>query len=114
MPNLLRAIIGRLARFQTSTITAEQLHDEFFAHCSPNCPELRAINRVVPNYWYNWWKDRFDWLGLDLPVLNIHEVMEMTQDHFEQLVSYCSLSHAGLALIVIVSRWEPCLCLVLW
>ncbi|KAG2095120.1 uncharacterized protein F5147DRAFT_778815 [Suillus discolor] len=85
MPDLLCAIIGRLARFQTGTITTKQLHDEFFTHCSLNSPELRAINQVVPNYRYNWWKDRFDRLRLDLLDLNIHEVMEMTQDHFEQL-----------------------------
>ncbi|KAG2087516.1 uncharacterized protein F5147DRAFT_781280 [Suillus discolor] len=86
MPDLLQAMIGRFSRFQTGIITAEQLHDEFFLHCSPNGPQVSSNHRVVPNYRYDWWKDRFDRLGLDLPVLNVHEVMEMTQDHFEQLL----------------------------
>ncbi|KAG1837247.1 hypothetical protein C8R48DRAFT_782752 [Suillus tomentosus] len=70
----------------TGIITAEQLHDEFFLHCSPNGPQVSSNHRVVPNYRYDWWKDHFNRLGLDLPVLNVHEVMEMTQDHFEQLL----------------------------
>ncbi|KAG1889746.1 uncharacterized protein F5891DRAFT_987241 [Suillus fuscotomentosus] len=86
MPDFLHAVIGRFARFQTGTITAKELHDEFVTHCSPNNTPLRSTHCVVANYRYDWWKDRFDWLGLELPVLNMHEVMEMTQDHFEQLV----------------------------
>ncbi|KAG1807072.1 hypothetical protein EV424DRAFT_1544016 [Suillus variegatus] len=85
MPNLLRAVIGRFSRYQTGTITAEEFHDEFIEHCSPNNPALRFNHRVVSNYRYDWWKDRFELLGLELPVLNMQEVMEMTQDHFEQL-----------------------------
>ncbi|KAG1787530.1 uncharacterized protein HD556DRAFT_1312716 [Suillus plorans] len=45
------------------------------------------IHQVVSSYRYDWWKDCFDRLGSELPVLNMHEVMEMTQDHFEQLVA---------------------------
>ncbi|KAG2057629.1 hypothetical protein BDR06DRAFT_1036823 [Suillus hirtellus] len=79
MPDLLQAVIGRFSQFLTGIITAEQLHDEFFLHLSSN-------HCVVPNYCYDWWKDHFNQLGLDLPVLNVHEIMEMTQDHFEQLL----------------------------
>ncbi|KAG2747991.1 hypothetical protein P692DRAFT_201806195 [Suillus brevipes Sb2] len=34
---------------------------------------------------HDWWKDRFDTLGLALPSLNVNKVMDMTIDHFEQL-----------------------------
>ncbi|KAG1797141.1 uncharacterized protein HD556DRAFT_1441296 [Suillus plorans] len=85
MPDLLRSIIGRFTRFQTGTITAEELHDEFFLHCSPHRPGLTSHHRVVPNYPYDWWKDHFDHLSFELLVLNLQEVMEMTHDHFEQL-----------------------------
>ncbi|KAG2030729.1 hypothetical protein BDR03DRAFT_986902 [Suillus americanus] len=40
---------------------------------------------VIPRYSHNWWKDRFDTLALPLPFLDVNEVLEMTQDHFEQL-----------------------------
>ncbi|KAG2114326.1 uncharacterized protein F5147DRAFT_650104 [Suillus discolor] len=85
MPDLLRTLIGWFSRFQTGIITTKQLHNEFFLHCSPNGPQVSSNHRMVLNYRYDWWKDRFDCLGLELPVLNVHEVMEMTQDHFEQL-----------------------------
>ncbi|KAG2134168.1 uncharacterized protein EDB93DRAFT_1107373 [Suillus bovinus] len=85
MPNLLRSILSRFACFQTWSTTAEQFYDESFAHCSPHDPELRSTHRVVPNYSHDWWKDHFDTLGFPLPSLDVTEVMEMTQDHFEQL-----------------------------
>ncbi|KAG1776219.1 hypothetical protein EV702DRAFT_1198538 [Suillus placidus] len=85
MPDLLRSILGRFSRLQTGNITTEQLHDEFFTYCSPNDPELRSNHCVVLNYSYDWWKDHFDTLGFVLPFLDVDEVLEMTQDHFEQL-----------------------------
>ncbi|KAG1767880.1 hypothetical protein EV702DRAFT_1050213 [Suillus placidus] len=85
MPDLLRSILSRFSRLQTGNITTEQLHDEFFAYCSPNDSELRSNHRVVLNYSYDWWKDHFDTLGFVLPFLDVDEVLEMTQDHFEQL-----------------------------
>lgn len=87
IPDILRSIIGKFARLQTGNINAEQFHDEFFANCSPNDPELRSTHRVVANYPHDWWKDRFDTLGFPLPFIDINEVMEMTHDHFDQLVS---------------------------
>ncbi|KAG2068610.1 hypothetical protein BDR04DRAFT_1119598 [Suillus decipiens] len=34
---------------------------------------------------HDWWKDQFDTLGFPLPFLDVNEVMDMVQDHFEQL-----------------------------
>ncbi|KAG1852525.1 hypothetical protein F4604DRAFT_1686628 [Suillus subluteus] len=91
-PDLLRNVIARFVRFQTGHITTEEMHNEFLMYCSPNDPELRSIHRVIPNYRHDWWKDYFDTLGLEMPALNVREVMEMAQDHFEQLVGHFSLS----------------------
>ncbi|KAG1718273.1 uncharacterized protein EDB91DRAFT_1090173 [Suillus paluster] len=55
------------------TINAEELHDEFFECCSPNDQELWSNHRVVRNYSHDWWKDRFDRLGFELPMLTIQE-----------------------------------------
>ncbi|KAG2132111.1 hypothetical protein DEU56DRAFT_757444 [Suillus clintonianus] len=85
MPDLLRSVIGRFARHQIGAITAEDLYDEFFASCSPEDPSLGSFHRLVRNYQHDWWKDRFDKLGFQLPMLNLHEVMEMVCYHFEQL-----------------------------
>ncbi|KAG1887750.1 hypothetical protein F4604DRAFT_1916571 [Suillus subluteus] len=68
-----------------SASSVEQMHNEFLTNCSPNDPELRSIHQVVPNYHHDWWKDHFDTLGLEMPALNMQEVMKMAQDHFEQL-----------------------------
>ncbi|KAG2082110.1 hypothetical protein BD769DRAFT_1683394 [Suillus cothurnatus] len=65
MPNLLRSVIGRLVQFKTGTVTPEQLHDEFITYCSPNDPKLS--------------------LGLELLILNVREVMEMTQDNWSPM-----------------------------
>ncbi|KAG2068915.1 hypothetical protein BDR04DRAFT_1157305 [Suillus decipiens] len=43
------------------------------------------ILEVVPRYCHDWWKDHFDTLALPLPFLDVNKVLEMTQDHFEQL-----------------------------
>ncbi|KAG1724560.1 uncharacterized protein EDB91DRAFT_1087413, partial [Suillus paluster] len=67
-------VIARFAQFQTGTINAEELHDEFFECCSPNDQELWSNHRVVRNYSHDWWKDRFDRLGFELPMLTIQEV----------------------------------------
>ncbi|KAG2365827.1 hypothetical protein BDR07DRAFT_1374021 [Suillus spraguei] len=85
MPDLLCSIISKFARLQTRHINTKQFHDEFFMHCSPHDPELRSTHRVVTNYAHDWWKDCFDTLQFPLPFLDINEVMDMTQDHFEQL-----------------------------
>ncbi|KAG0692658.1 hypothetical protein DFH29DRAFT_1008279 [Suillus ampliporus] len=85
MPDLLRIVICRFTCFQIRNIDAEELHDEFFSHCSPDVEASWSSNRVVRNYSHDWWKDRFDRLGFGLPALNIDEVFNMTKDHFEQL-----------------------------
>ncbi|KAG2062678.1 hypothetical protein BDR04DRAFT_1164791 [Suillus decipiens] len=92
MSDLLRSILGGFARYQTGNITAEQFHDEFLAYCSPHDPELRSTHRVVSRYSHDWWKDRFDTLGFPLPFLDVDEVMDMVEDHFEQLVGPFSLN----------------------
>ncbi|KAG1726508.1 uncharacterized protein EDB91DRAFT_1254282 [Suillus paluster] len=85
MPDLLHLVIACFTCFQTGTINAEELHDKFFECCSPNDQELWSNHRVIHNYSHHWWKDHFDRLGFELPMLTIQEVMEMTREHFEQL-----------------------------
>ncbi|KAG1819026.1 uncharacterized protein BJ212DRAFT_1479153 [Suillus subaureus] len=111
-------IIGHFIRFQTSTITTNVFHDEFFVHCSPSDPTLGSTHQLMQEYNHNWWMDHFDRLGFELLLLDLQvlqtrivlttddlirvrtsaeilretisqafsEVMEMTRDHFEQLL----------------------------
>ncbi|KAG2067441.1 hypothetical protein BDR04DRAFT_1159147 [Suillus decipiens] len=92
MSDLLCSILGGFAQYQTRNITAEQFHDEFLAYCSPHDPELRSTHRVVDRYSHDWWKDWFDTLGFPLPFLDVNEVMDMVEDHFEQLPMGAMLS----------------------
>ncbi|KAG2071132.1 hypothetical protein BDR04DRAFT_1194871 [Suillus decipiens] len=87
MSDLLCSILGGFTQYQTGNITAEQSHDEFLAYCSSHDPELRSTHRVVGRYSHDWWKDQFDTLGFPLLFLDINEVMDIIQDHFEQLVA---------------------------
>lgn len=88
IPALLRSVMSCFARLQTGSITAEKLFQEFHTECSPNDQRLWSNHRIVSTYHHDWWKDRFDILGFQLPILNVSEVMEMTEDHFERLVSH--------------------------
>ncbi|KAG2074976.1 hypothetical protein BDR04DRAFT_1115424 [Suillus decipiens] len=60
-------------------------HLQWEADCSLHNPELSSNHRVVPRYSHDWWKYCFDTLALPLPFLDVNKVLEMTQDHFEQL-----------------------------
>ncbi|KAG1721468.1 uncharacterized protein EDB91DRAFT_1088432 [Suillus paluster] len=73
MPNLLHIVIAKFAHFQTNTINAKELHNEFFTCCSPNDQELWSNHQVVCNYPHDWWKDHFNRLGFKLPILTIQE-----------------------------------------
>jgi hypothetical protein len=88
LPEYLNNVMKMLTEWQLGLLDDDGLFQKFWTSKLDLSGDLMSQYRVVCNFEYSWWKDRFDLIPFEMPHrISLEEVRELYHAHAEQMVS---------------------------
>ncbi|KAG0695405.1 hypothetical protein DFH29DRAFT_1005479 [Suillus ampliporus] len=86
LPEYLNDIVMMFTHWQVGILDDDGLFQSFHTHNLNVAGDLMARYRIINNYSYSWWKDRFDLLPFEMPNhIPLDEVIQLYQEHEQQV-----------------------------
>lgn len=86
LPEYLNNVMKMLTEWQLGLLDDDGLFQKFWTSKLDLSGDLMSQYRVVCNFEYSWWKDRFDLIPFEMPHrISLEEVRELYHAHAEQM-----------------------------